>query len=73
MDDDPRPINVRNGPGTDERILGRIEINELFLVLEGPVCADDYAWYRIRSRNGLEGWLAEGDRVNYYVEPYMPG
>lgn len=73
MDDDPRPINIRSEPGTAARILGRIEINELFLVLDGPVCADNYSWYLVRSRENLEGWLAEGDEVNYYVEPYLPG
>jgi hypothetical protein len=70
--DDPRPINVRSGPGTNYRILGRIEIDQLFLVLDGPECSEQYAWYRVRYAD-LEGWLAEGDSTNYYVEPHLPG
>jgi uncharacterized protein YgiM (DUF1202 family) len=72
MDDDPRSINVRDGPGTDYEILGSIEVDEVFYVLDGPNCSGGYAWYRVRH-NDLEGWLAEGDAVNYYVEPYLPG
>jgi uncharacterized protein YraI len=44
LDTDPRAVNVRAGPGTDFRILGRIEVEGLFYVLDGPDCADDYVW-----------------------------
>jgi uncharacterized protein YgiM (DUF1202 family) len=71
-DDDPRPLNVRSGPGTEFRILGRLEALQVFLVLEGPRCGGNFAWYRVR-RGNLEGWIAEGDPGNYYIEPYLPG
>jgi hypothetical protein len=71
-DDDPRPLNVRSGPGTEFRILGRLEALQVFLVLEGPRCGGSFTWYRVR-RGNLEGWIAEGDPGNYYIEPYLPG
>lgn len=72
LPDDPRPVNLRSGPGTANRILERIPPRSVFYVLEGPLCAGDFAWYRVRY-NGVEGWLAEGDLSGYYVAPYLPG
>ncbi|MBC7872185.1 MAG: SH3 domain-containing protein [Chitinophagaceae bacterium] len=72
LDDDPRPLNVRSGPGTDYRIFGRLEVLDVFLVESGPNCGDGYVWFKIR-RGILEGWIAEGDLGAYYVEPYLPG
>lgn len=72
MDDDMRPLNVRSGPSTEYRILGRLEVLEVFLVLDGPVCGGDYAWYRVQH-DDLIGWVAEGDLNQYYIEPYFPG
>jgi hypothetical protein len=72
LPDDPRPINLRSAPGTDNTVLMQIPIRALFYVLEGPICADNFAWYKIRYQ-GREGWIAEGDLSSYYVEPYLPG
>lgn len=71
-DEDERPLNVRSGPGTQYRILGRLEVLDVFLVLEGPSCGGGYVWYRIQ-RGELVGWIAEGDFGIYYVRPYFPG
>jgi len=68
--DDPRQMNVRLGPSTDYRLAGQIEPGEVFSVLEGPLCAESYAWYRVQYGE-IEGWIAEGD-TNYFVEPYTP-
>ena len=72
LDDDLRPLNVRAAPGTDNRILGRLQVREVFMVLDGPQCSGDYVWYRIK-RADLEGWIAEGDFALYYIGPYLPG
>lgn len=74
--DNDDPINLRNGPSTDYSISTRIETGEIFYVLDGPSCANGYAWFYVRYlRNGREylGWIAEGDSRNYYVEPYVQG
>ncbi len=66
--EDPRPLNVRAGPGLSFRTLTQLRAGEQFLVLRGPVCADGYSWYEVRFGSGESGWLAEGD-VDYFVEP----
>lgn len=65
-------LNVRLSPGTDYRILTAMAPNETFLVLDGPICEEGYAWFRV-IHDGIIGWIAEGDLGEYYAEPYLPG
>jgi uncharacterized protein YgiM (DUF1202 family) len=70
--DDPRPLNMREGPGTAFDVITQIPAGGVLYVLEGPSCSQNYAWYRV-DYNGREGWVAEGDASGYYVEVYPPG
>lgn len=66
--DPPSPSRVRELPGTQERILGQLQPGDVFLVLDGPICIDNYAWWRIQADGGdLQGWVAEGDRSDYWI------
>ncbi|MBZ0295433.1 MAG: TIR domain-containing protein [Anaerolineae bacterium] len=69
---DPRPLNVRSGPGTSFPRVGQVAINSVFNVIDGPSCGEDFAWYRIMYAGGFEGWIAEGD-TEYFVEPVAKG
>lgn len=69
---DPRPLNVRSGPGTGFPRVGQIAINSIFDVIDGPTCGENFAWYRIMYAGGFEGWIAEGD-TEYFVEPLARG
>jgi len=71
-DQDPRPVNVRAGPGLSQMRIGNFPVLTRFTVLEGPVCLDGYAWFRVQgvgAGNTLVGWLAESGEGVYYVEP----
>ncbi len=72
LEDDPRNVNVRRLPGTEHILVTVIPVNGLFMVLDGPVCADGFQWYKIHYREAT-GWIAEGDLTSYYVEPYGTG
>jgi hypothetical protein len=48
--------------------VGRIPGEDGFVVLEGPVCAEGYAWWRV-DYNGTLGWTVEGTGEEYWVEP----
>ncbi|MBK9123427.1 MAG: SH3 domain-containing protein [Chloroflexi bacterium] len=69
--EDPSPLNVRESASIRAEVLTQLQARSLFYVLDGPRCADGYAWFRIRAR-GVEGWVAEGDSENYYIEPILP-
>jgi hypothetical protein len=68
---DPLVANrVRQEPDRDAVILGQLMPGEKFTVLEGPRCADGWAWWRVRSRvQDLEGWTSEGDGTTYWLQP----
>lgn len=48
-----------------------MEPGEQFEVMDGPVCADGFAWVQV-SYNGIIGWTAIGDNESYWLEP-LPG
>ncbi|MBC8099097.1 MAG: SH3 domain-containing protein, partial [Armatimonadetes bacterium] len=51
--------------------IGEIPGEASFTVLEGPVCADGFNWWRV-NYDGLEGWTVEGQGTEYWVEPFDP-
>ncbi|MCK6580332.1 MAG: hypothetical protein L6Q98_19740 [Anaerolineae bacterium] len=48
--------------------VGSIPPGDEFAVIDGPICADGYAWWMV-DYDGLIGWTAEGDAVRYWLEP----
>jgi hypothetical protein len=70
LPDDLQLVNVRRGAGTDNALRDQLRIGEVFTVIDGPVCADGYAWFLVVYGGGqLEGWIAEGDDEGYFVGP----
>jgi hypothetical protein len=53
------PLNIRSGPGTQFSIVDRVLSGETVSVLEGPVTAENFTWWRVRTPAGIEGWTVE--------------
>ncbi len=62
------PVRVRDVPGKSGNVVGQIGDGDLFQVIDGPTCKDNYAWWKIQAQ-GVQGWVAEGDSSGYFVEP----
>jgi hypothetical protein len=62
---------IRTQPSTSGDQIAQIPSGQVFRVLEGPVCGDGYAWWRVQY-NGEIGWTAEGEPGNYFIEPISP-
>jgi hypothetical protein len=61
---------VRKAAGTNWGIAGQIKPGEVVNILEGPVCADNWPWWKVKStETGLTGWTAEGDKNTYWLVP----
>lgn len=60
-------LNVRNQPGG--AIVDTLGGATTFNIIGGPVCSEELYWWQIQ-RPGLQGWLAEGNLQDYYIEPY---
>jgi hypothetical protein len=51
---------VRGQPGTGQPVQARFPEGTQVTIVEGPVEADGYTWWRIEANN-ISGWSAEGD------------
>lgn len=70
--DPPLPNRVRTQPGTDGNILGYLDVGEQMEIIGGPVCVNNWIWWRVKSlAKDLTGWTAEGDDKAYWLVP-MP-
>lgn len=68
-----QPNAVRSQPTTNNNasaVIGSIPGGGVFNVLNGPVCADGYAWWQV-SYQGVVGWTPEGEGRTYWLEPLL--
>lgn len=57
-------VTVRGGPSIQNVALTVADEGQVVLVLDGPVEADNFAWWQIQLQDGTEGWA-----VANYLEP----
>jgi hypothetical protein len=62
----PNVIRAAPGRGPNSSILGEIPAGMVVRLLEGPVCADGYHWWRVDA-GMLSGWAAEGGEASYWL------
>ncbi|MFO7169846.1 MAG: SH3 domain-containing protein, partial [Chloroflexota bacterium] len=51
-------LRRRAAPGLEAKILDGLPVGTQLELLEGPVSDDGYTWWRIRTKDGREGWVA---------------
>lgn len=49
-------LNVRSTPATNGAVIGVEAEGAQGNVLEGPIAADGYSWWRVQWTDGLAGW-----------------
>lgn len=54
-------LNLREAPSRDATILLYIEDDTPLLLLEGPLEAEGYIWWRVQTPDGTEGWAVENN------------
>jgi len=56
-------LNLREGPSTSEMIIAKLQPGEYVEIIDGPVSADGYTWWRLNLLTGSntvdEGWAVE--------------
>lgn len=68
--DPPLPNNLRSDAGSNSSLLGEIQPGDAMKILEGPKCADGWAWWKVRTLEPeMVGWTVEGDRQSYWLIP----
>jgi hypothetical protein len=59
--------NLRAEPSLKAERVGRIRAGDIFRVLDGPRCADNYVWWQVKY-DGTSAWTAEGRAGEYWLE-----
>ena len=54
-------VRMRDGPGLGALVIGRLQRQEVVLVVNGPRCADGFYWFKVVTGGHVEGWVAEAD------------
>lgn len=72
-------LNFRYGPGLNWEIIKTNNSGTDLEVIGGPACTSlltdsglkAYLWWKVRTRDGLEGWSAEAPLINpyYFLDP----
>lgn len=52
-------LNVRTEASTSADVLVQLSGGTLLTILEGPLSAEDFIWWKVRTADGLEGWAVE--------------
>lgn len=64
-------VRVRLTAGVLGEELTRLSTGTSFKVVKGPRCSDNWSWWRIRTGDGIVGWISEGgdEKDNYFICP----
>lgn len=54
-------LRLRSGAGLSHDVLGNIAPGSQLTLLEGPQAADNYSWWKVRTTDNREGWVAGQD------------
>lgn len=57
----PERLNVREGPGTEDELIGNLSEGDTVCLLGSPYLEDGYKWWPLHGPADLEGWAAERD------------
>lgn len=62
---------IRSEPAIGDNIIAGFTPGMFIKIIDGPVCADGFVFWKVESRfiTGGVGWTAEGDGINYFLEP----
>jgi hypothetical protein len=67
----PAGLNYRESPSSAAALIGQFGTGIIVTILEGPVSADDFTWWRIDDGNANVGWAAEGDGDTTWISPQL--
>ncbi len=65
-------VNLRARPNISAPSLAYYQEKRDFLVVDGPICANDYYWWLVTG-HGTSGWVAQGTSGENFVLLIMPG
>jgi uncharacterized protein YgiM (DUF1202 family) len=67
----PGGLNYRESPASNAALLGQFGAGQLVTILEGPISADNFTWWRIDDGQANVGWAADGDGTTVWISPQL--
>jgi Tol biopolymer transport system component len=52
-------LNLRDKPALNGVMLKKLRQDDTITILDGPVQADNYYWWKMRTADGIEGWAVD--------------
>ncbi len=65
----PGGLNLRETASTSGPIITRLGFGQVVTVVDGPVTADGFTWWKVDDGQGNTGWVAEGDGEDEWLTP----
>jgi hypothetical protein len=56
----PSANNLRAQPGLKQERVGLLRLGQKAVLLEGPRCADQMTWWKVKTSAGQTGWTGDG-------------
>jgi len=64
-------VNLRSNPKVpdvwDENIVAQLEMGTSITIIDGPECAHEGTWWKVRTANGKSGWMREYISTGYLL------
>jgi hypothetical protein len=60
-------VNYRQEANTGAQIIRTLGDGEVLQVVDGPVTANEFTWWKLKDPNGVEGWAAQD-----FLQPTAP-
>jgi uncharacterized protein YgiM (DUF1202 family) len=64
-------LNLRDKPATSGQLITRLGGGQRVTVIDGPVSADDFTWWKIDDGQGNIGWAVQGDKDGDWLSPKL--
>ncbi len=64
-------LNLRDKPSTNGQLLTRLGGGQKVTVVDGPVSAENFTWWKIDDGQGNVGWAVQGDGETDWISPKL--
>lgn len=69
----PYGLKLRASASAGAQLVKQLGAGQRINILDGPVSAEGYKWWKIEDTEGNGGWSAEGDGNNTWISPNVGG
>lgn len=67
----PNGLNLRAAATTGGNLIVQLATGQVVTILDGPISADGYTWWRLDDGAGNVGWAVQGDGETEFISPQL--